>query len=220
MIYNKSPKTPMTKAVYRTLFLIGCLIVPFVLSAQQTGLPPGGGEEDLTPEERELEKMLGYMEANIPGPEIERLLMLNGTWSTEITFRSGPEAEVATSEGVAEISVLLGGRYVQLRQEGELREFPFESLQLMGFDRNRSRYFAHLFDTMGRSGVVLTGVYEMENSRIVLMGRGFDKVLNTELTYEYVLQLVAPHEFRTELYLQSPRMRSAYLSKRTVFRRE
>lgn len=174
----------------------------------------------MTPEERELEKMLAYMEANLPGPEIERLLVLNGTWTTEISFWSGPEAEVATSEGTAEINVLLGGRFVQLRQEGELREFPFESYQLMGFDRNRSRYFTHMFDSMGRSGVVLSGVHQMENNRIVFTGRAFDKVLNTELKYEYILQVVAPHEFQTELYLQSPRMQSGYLSNRTVFVRE
>jgi hypothetical protein len=178
-------------------------------------------EEELEPEEKELELMLQYMESNIPGPELERFFVLNGNWAMAIDFWPGPESQVSKSEGSAEVRPLLGGRFIQFQKEGELKDFPFRVLEIAGYDKSRRVYYIHTFDTMGKAGVVLQGSYDAERDRIVFKGTYFDRIKNRTLEIEYILQFIESYQFITELYLNHPNpQKGPYLSRRILFTRE
>lgn len=175
----------------------------FFLATGQSRIP---ADADLTPEERQQEIILRYMESNIPGPETELLLALNGNWVTELRHKLGPEFETTTAEGTAEVQVMLGGRFVQIAQEGEVFDFSFQSLMHLGFGGGSNPYYLHIFDTFGNNGVVLRGVYQPKTNQIRFQGSAYDAVVRTQQNYEVILQFIAPHEFVVQTYLNNSKV--------------
>ena len=188
------------------IYLISYLILSGVLSFTALGQSRIPADADLTPEEQQQEILLRYMESNIPGPETELLLALNGNWVTEMRNKLGPEFAASTAEGNAEVQVMLGGRFVQIVQEGEIRDFPFQSLQFLGFGGGSNPYFLHIFDTFGKNGVVLRGVFQPKTNRIRFQGNAYDPVLRTQQNYEVIIQFIAPHEFVIQTYLDNSKV--------------
>lgn len=198
------------------LICLGAISTFFpILGSAQPGIPDGA---ELTPEERQQELMLRYMESNIPGPETELLLALNGNWVTEIRHRVAPEFDTSKTEGAAQIQVMLGGRFLQILHEGELGDFPFQSMQFLGFGGGSNPFFLHLFDTFGSNGVVLRGVYQPKTNRLRFLGNAYDPILRTQQNYEVIFQFVAPFEFVIQTYLNNSKVKGGpYLAREVRF---
>lgn len=87
-------------------------------------------------QQKEMEDM---MKLAMPGAQHEKLKACVGTWNATVkSFMGGPEPQV--SRGVAEMQMVLGGRYLEQKYKGTFMNQPFEGQGLTGFDNQRNVY--------------------------------------------------------------------------------
>jgi hypothetical protein len=86
--------------------------------------------------------------ASQPGPEHERLARLVGEFTTESTLTMAPNQPGTKSTGHATISMILGGRFLQIQESGELKvemngqmlSMPYEAIKTLGYNNGSRKY--------------------------------------------------------------------------------
>src|SRR5262249_52979692 len=81
----------------------------------------------------EDQMMAEMMKLATPGPYHEMLKKFAGSWKTETKMWMGP-GEPQVSEGTAEASMILGGRFLKQEAKGNFMGQPFEGFGLTGYD--------------------------------------------------------------------------------------
>jgi hypothetical protein len=93
-----------------------------------------------------------------PGPEHKVLNSMVGKWKTVSKSWVGP-GEPMVSEGTAEGELIMGGRFLIMRNSGTMMGKPFNGMELLGFDRKEQIYTAIWIDDMG------TAMYPMSDGK-------------------------------------------------------
>ncbi len=116
--------------------LAGVLLLTFPAVAQE-----GEGDQDAA--------MAARMAAAQPGEIHEFFAGMAGTWRVDTKMWMAPGADPIESETIAEISMILGGRYMQEMVSGMSMGQPFEGLNTVGYDNATGIVTAVWLDTMG-----------------------------------------------------------------------
>jgi hypothetical protein len=85
-----------------------------------------------------------------PGPEHKQLELFVGHWQTEGEIQTGPgqtERLVATDT----YEWLPGGFFLLHRVDGHLGEAEVKTLEVIGYDAAKQRYFTQSFDNQGQA---------------------------------------------------------------------
>lgn len=91
-----------------------------------------------------------------PSAEIARMAKFAGDYAITITASLG-EGKQLVSKGRATLTPILGGRFVEQRDTGEMFGAPFEALHLWGFNAAAKRYEATWVYTGSTALMSLTG---------------------------------------------------------------
>lgn len=111
------------------------------------------GQPQMSPQEQAM--MEKYMKAAQPGPEHQKLARLAGKWKLVVTSWMAPGAPPQKSEGTAEFTSTLGGRYLEQVVHGSMGDQPFEGRGVEGFDNVTQQRFGTWIDNM-TTGVMVS----------------------------------------------------------------
>lgn len=163
---------------------------------------PAAAQEARSPEEIQA-LMERSLELGQPGPEHDRLTELAGDWQIELTLWPAPGADPVVTRSTGTAEVILGGRYVVMKQVIPDGDFAGESHAILGFDRRSGEYTMIGLDTIGTYWVTAQGPMT-EDGVAVLSGTDFDPVFDADQEYDFVLHWKDDGSFVTELYFTSP----------------
>ncbi len=159
--------TPALKSVARAvpaLLVALCLAVPATAQAVKAVKPkkalPAATAEAKTPAPADS-TMAAMMKLAAPGPQHEALKAMAGKWKAAVKYFTAP-GQPATSEGVAENRMILGGRYLEQRFQSTMMQQPFEGYGLTGYDNAARRYSYLWVDNMSTS--MLSGSGDMDEA--------------------------------------------------------
>ena len=138
---------PSTIRIAVVIFL---LAVSAISPAQEKGEMP-----DMTPEMQA--EMEAWMKLAQPGAHHEHLAPFVGTWKGKVTMWMGPDQEPMVEEAVADVTWLMGGRFLQWKQTGNFGDMPFEGMAIEGFNNGEGRYESVWLDNFGTILVFFTG---------------------------------------------------------------
>ena len=79
----------------------------------------------------------------------DHLSQLVGTWDAKVTIYTLPGAPPESATGTAEITEILGGRFVQTEFSGQFKGQKIEGLGINGYDRMKERFVGVWMDTLG-----------------------------------------------------------------------
>lgn len=114
-------------------------------------------------------EMADAMAAIMPGKVHERLAKLQGKWKVTSTVTvAGTEPQ--TSDGNAELKMILGGRFVQETGDGSLMGFPVEHVRVWGFNNGTNKFQAIWLYTMSTGFLFLDGTPSDDGKSIQWMG--------------------------------------------------
>ncbi|HPR63973.1 MAG TPA: DUF1579 domain-containing protein [Thermoanaerobaculia bacterium] len=136
----------------RTLsaFVLLTILAAFALATGQEEKP---GQPAMSPEEQAMmEKWQTYM---TPGPEHLKMARFVGSWNVRAKLWMQPGTEPQLSEATAEVTSILGDRFLQMTYTGSFMGMPFEGRNLLGYDNYTKKYTSIWFDSMG-TGFYLT----------------------------------------------------------------
>jgi hypothetical protein len=130
--------------------VITLLAAAAIASAQETGEMP-----EMTAEMQA--EMEAWMKLAQPGAHHEHLAPFVGTWKGKVTMWMGPDQEPMTEETVADVTWLLGGRFLQWRQTGSFGDMPFEGMAIEGYNNGEGHYESVWLDNFGTILLFFTG---------------------------------------------------------------
>lgn len=109
----------------------------------------------MTPEM--LAEMAAWMELAQPGSHHKHLAPFVGSWKGEATMWMGPDSEPMVEQSFAEISWILGGRFLSWKNTGAFGEMPYEGLAVEGYNNGEKRYESFWIDNFGTLMLFFTG---------------------------------------------------------------
>jgi hypothetical protein len=124
-------------------------------------------EEPSAQEQAMMEAWATYM---TPGEPHRKLAERAGLWTYSADFRAAPGAEPVPFEGTTEIEVILGGRYLLEKVNGQFMGQPFTAMGIFGFDNLTQTYVGAWVDNMGTGIMRSEGTASDDGSTIHWMG--------------------------------------------------
>jgi len=122
-----------------------------------------------------------------PGPNHELLKKLVGSWKAVTKLYEG-SGEPQTSEGTAEYTSILGGRFVKQEYHGTFMGQPFEGLGLTGYDNKKHKFVTLWIDDMSTGMLPHDGNYDPKSREFTY--KGVMDLAGPPVRYRMVIKLV------------------------------
>ncbi|KAA0211659.1 MAG: DUF1579 domain-containing protein [Ignavibacteria bacterium] len=118
-----------------------------------------------------MQKWIDYM---TPGDMHEYLAKAVGKWNVNATFWMAPDTEPIVNNYTANGEMIFGGRYLMLKQEGNMMGMPFEGMLIEGYDNATKMFNAVWIDNMGTGIAYSTGTINDELNQVTFTGSMID----------------------------------------------
>jgi hypothetical protein len=153
----------------------------------------------------EQEKMANFLKATQPGDAHKVLEGYVGRWSSHVKMQMDLAQPVQESDGSAEGTMLLGGRFVQVVHHGTVMGQPFEGIMLGGYDNLAKKYVATWVDNLGTSIVRYDGSFDKNSKRLMMGARFTDPMTGKPARTRSVTTFVSPTSWTYEEYSLDPK---------------
>jgi hypothetical protein len=166
-------------------------------AGQQDAGTQAAGQRQMSAAEQEM--MQKYMQAATPGPEHQKLAKMAGKWKMQVTAWMMPGAPPEKSDGTAEFTPILGGRYIRQEVKGTMGGQPFEGQGTMGFDNVTKERFATWTDSMSTGLLVMRGKCPAEAKKCTTKGQGSDAAAGKMVSFTETTTMTDDDHFTFEL---------------------
>jgi hypothetical protein len=112
-----------------------------------------------------------YQKLATPGEPHKLFATLAGSWTTTTKEWMEPGKPPAESTGIAEMKMLLDGRFLQQEFTSEMMGQPYSGVGISGYDNLRKRYFTAWIDTMATGIFLMEGTASADGKTITLRGQ-------------------------------------------------
>ncbi|MCP4900571.1 MAG: DUF1579 domain-containing protein [bacterium] len=140
--------TRITK--YYAVLAIVLLLTPAAIYAQEKS------DQPVMTLEMEAE-MEAWMSLAQPGLHHEHLAPFVGSWKGEAKMWMGPDTPPMTENSVADVSWIMGGRFLKWKHTGNFSGMPFRGLAIEGYNNGEKRYESVWVDNFGTLILNYTG---------------------------------------------------------------
>lgn len=96
-------------------------------------------------------------QAAAPGEHHKHLEQAVGTWDATVKLWMAPGAPPMETKGVAKNKLILGGRFLQMKFEGEVMGQPFQGVGLEGYDNSKKKHVGIWADNLSTMIMGLEG---------------------------------------------------------------
>jgi len=152
----------------------------------------------------EQEMMEKYMKAATPGPEHQKLAKLAGKWGLRVSAWMAPGAPPEKSDGTAEFTSVLGGRYLQQEVKGSMSGQPFEGRGMEGYDNVTKERFSTWTDSMSTGLIVMRGKCAAEAKKCTYKGTMPDAVAGKTVPVTQSVTYTDDDHFTFEMHGPGP----------------
>lgn len=183
---------PVLAAVLAMATLVS---IPSTAAAQET---PPAKPDDMAA------MMAAAREMAKPSAEHQKIASLAGTWDQTYKMFAAPGQEPIVSKGKSVNTMILGGRFLEIRAEGGEGEMRVEGLSVMGFDRRSGQYTLVGFDTWGTYYVTGAGPWDEAAKAWKLPGEHTDPQTGRKESYTFVIRPEGPDRNVMEILFHLP----------------
>jgi hypothetical protein len=145
------------------------------------------------------EAMAAMMKAAAPGPEHQKLKIMEGDFKAEVTAMS-PDGKEEKSTGTTHNEMILGGRYLKNEYSGTMMGTPFKGGGLMGYDNMKKKYVMVWVDEMSTQMMMSEGSLD-ESAKTITTTCAVDcPIDNTKKNIKQVFTLTDEDHHNFDLY--------------------
>ncbi|EJG00923.1 DUF1579 domain-containing protein [Flavobacterium sp. F52] len=145
-------------------------------------------------------QMKAWQEYATPGDPHKMLADEVGTWNCDMTFWSDANAKPEKETSVAEIKMVLGGRFQEATYKGTMMGQPFEGKGTVGYNNASKEYISTFIDNMGTGMMTSRGKYNESTKSIEYFGEMADPVTAKNIKYREVYTIVDAKTRKMEMY--------------------
>ena len=148
----------------------------------------------------ELEKQ--FEEFATPGKEHKQFRRMVGEWETKTTSFYPNPLEPSVTKGSATFRVILGGRFLQQRFQGEYEGKPYTGIGIQGYDNATKKYVGSWMDSMGTGIMSTTGKYDEDKHQMVETGTASTPL--SEMKFRMVTDSESNDKFSFTMFMTMP----------------
>ncbi len=141
--------------------------------------------QDMTPEQQQA-----MMKAMAPGEHHKHLARFAGKYEYTSKMWMAPGAPPMESKGTSESKMMLGGRYLQDKVDGNYGGMPFEGRGWAGYDNMAGKYVMVWIDNMGTMILVAEGSCSEDGKTITYEGEMPYAGMDGKIPYKQVLKII------------------------------
>jgi hypothetical protein len=138
-----------------------------------------------------------------PGDMHTMLAKSAGTWASDITMFN-PGAPPSTSTGTAVNKMIMGGRYLEGTNTGNMMGMPFEGRSITAYDNAKKVFINSWIDNMGTGIMNMEGTWDDATKSINFKGKGMDPMTMKESDYKETFKMVDDNTQMMEMYGPGP----------------
>jgi hypothetical protein len=124
-----------------------------------------------------------------------------GTWTGVVTYWMQPGANPTTATAEATNQMILGGRYLQTRNTGNMMGMPFEGIGVTGYDNAKKVFVSSWVDNMGTGILYMEGTMDDQHKSITYTGKAVDPVTKVDQPFRQVLKFIDDNTQELEMYI-------------------
>jgi hypothetical protein len=146
----------------------------------------------------DMKAMMAYM---APGEVHQMMAKSVGTWTGAITMWMKPGAQPMNMTGETKYEMILGGRYLQGTNSGNMMGMPFQGISVTGYDNAKKVFVNSWIDNMGTGMIFLEGTWDNPNMSINLAGKEVDPSSGKDIPVREVIKFVDDNTQIIEMYM-------------------
>jgi hypothetical protein len=123
-----------------------------------------------------------------------------GTWNCDMTFWYEPNGKPEKSSSVANVKMILGGRYQETNYQGKIMGQPFEGKSTLAYNNASKEYTTTFIDNMGTGMMVAMGKYDDKTKSIELKGEVVNPVNQKKTPFREIYTIVDPQTRKMEMF--------------------
>ncbi|WP_278020040.1 DUF1579 domain-containing protein [Flavobacterium ginsengisoli] len=123
-----------------------------------------------------------------------------GSWNCDMTFWTEPNGKPQKSTSVAEIKMILGGRYQEAVYKGTMMGQPFEGKATLAYNNASEEYTSTFIDNMGTGMMVGMGKYNQATKSMEFKGEMVNPVNGEKTPYREIYTIVDPKTRKMEMF--------------------
>ena len=141
--------------------------------------------------------MMAYM---TPGETHQMMAKSVGSWTGAITMWMQPGAPPMNMTGETQNEMILGGRYLQGKNTGNMMGMPFEGIGVTGYDNAKKVFVTSWIDNMGTGMMFLEGTWDNQNKSINFSGKMVDPISGKDMPVREMIRFVDDNTQVMEMY--------------------
>lgn len=145
-----------------------------------------------------------WMAYMTPGDVHKMLAKSDGQWKEDVTWWMTPGSQPMQSTATCTNTMILGGRYQQSVNKGNMMGMPFEGIGLLGYD-NAEKVFNYTWvDNMGTGTMNLKGTWDQSTKAINFSGSMIEPATGKPTSIRQVFTMVDDNSQLLEMYTNGP----------------
>ena len=187
------------------LFPVGALALGLALAVTST--PSARAEEKAkaaakAPTQEEM--MKAWQAYATPGEGQKKLDAFAGSWTVKMKSWMEPGTPPEESEGTAENTWVLGGRYLAQKYDGKMMGQPFSGMGYTGFDNYKKKYQSVWMDNLGTGLMISTGSFDKTGKVMHFTATMDDFMTGKKTTVKEALTIVDADTHKLEMWMSGP----------------
>lgn len=141
-----------------------------------------------------------WMAYMTPGEPHKMLAEETGTWDCEMTLWMEPGAKPEKYKSVAEVKMVMGGRYQEGVYKGDMMGMPFEGKSTVGYNNASKEFTTTFMDNMGTGIMVSKGTYDKATKTIKSKGETVNPIDGKKSAYREEYTFVDTNTRKLTMY--------------------
>jgi len=141
-----------------------------------------------------------WMEYATPGTPHKMMAEEVGTWNCDMTFWMGSDAKPEKATSIADIKMVLGGRYQEANYKGTMMGQPFEGKSTLAYNNASKEFTTTFIDNMGTGMMVAIGPWNETNKSMELKGDMVNPMNGKKTAYREMYTIIDANTRKMEMF--------------------
>jgi hypothetical protein len=124
-----------------------------------------------------------------PGDMHKWMASMDGKWEGEVSSWMAPDAPPTTSKVTCENKTIMGGRYQESVNKGNMMGMPFEGRGTMAYDNSKKKFISTWIDNMGTGIMTMEGTYDEASKTLNMSGKMTDPASGKDIDMREVVTM-------------------------------
>jgi hypothetical protein len=145
-----------------------------------------------------------WMEYSTPGDVHKMMAKSDGQWKGDVTWWMAPGQQPMHSTTTSTNTMIMGGRYQQSIDKGDMMGMPFEGMNILGYDNAKKMFVSTWVDNMGTGMMNMEGTWDEATKSVTMKGKSYDPMTKKAMNIRQVFKYIDDNNQMLEMYMIMP----------------